>query len=364
VQTASFNNPTLTNPAAGTTPTTIAPRTMIATSTDFDNPRMMQWNVGLVRQLWQRALIDVGYVGSRGDNLIRPIDINFPMPADVVALQSNAATSTAINPARPYRSYTTITMRETTAKSRYHGLLTSFRFEGGRTAGTLNVNYTLSRNQTDASNDRDAIDIPQNPRDLEAEYADARTDRRHMFTASYIYELPFYRGAGGWKEGVLGGWQVAGIVDASSGQPVPRVSVSTNNNRRGGFANFSGADINAGVQFINGVPYWFNPDSFSPPADGSFGTSGRAPFRQPGRHQWDLTFAKNVYGLGDMRVQFRADFINVFNQEQWLANPTADGIDNTCTVSITACNVSGDRFGQLLNQRSPREVQLGLKVYW
>ena len=39
----------------------------------------------------------------------------------------------------------------------------------------------------------EATRIPQNPLDLDAEYADARTDRRHIFNASYVYELPFFR---------------------------------------------------------------------------------------------------------------------------------------------------------------------------
>ena len=109
-------------------------------------------------------------------------------PAAVVALQSTVPG--AVNPARQFRSYGAITFRETTARSRYHGLLTSFRYGGGR-AGTVDLNYTLSRNRTDASNDRDAIDIPQNPLDPDADYADARTDRRHIFTGSYVYEVPF-----------------------------------------------------------------------------------------------------------------------------------------------------------------------------
>ena len=84
----------------------------------------------------------------------------------------------SVNLARPYQGYGAITQRETTARSNYWGILSSFRHNGGA-AGSLTLNYTLSRNQTDASNDRDAIDIPQNPLDLAAEYADARTDRRH-----------------------------------------------------------------------------------------------------------------------------------------------------------------------------------------
>ena len=161
-----------------------------------------------------------------------------PQPADAVALQNQPGLASAVNPARPYRSYGAITMRETTARSHYHGLLTAFRYEGGRN-GTLTVNYTLSRNRTDATNDRDAIDIPQNPLNPDADYADARTDRRHILTGSYIYELPFFRGddANAFLKGAFGGWQVAGIVNINSGQPMPRISVLTNNFRRGGFAD-------------------------------------------------------------------------------------------------------------------------------
>jgi hypothetical protein len=113
-----------------------------------------------------------------------------------------------------------------------------------------------------------------------------------------------------------------------------------------------------------GSRWLFNPLSFAPPADGKFGNSGRAPFRQAGRHQWDITLSKNFYVASDTCLQFRADFVNAFNQTQWLANPTADGIDNRCTTSTTSCTISTDRLGQVLNARAPREIQLGLKLDW
>jgi hypothetical protein len=256
-------------------------------------------------------------------------------------------------------------MRETTAISRYHGLLTGFRWDLGRAGGLLNINYTLSRNQTDATNDRDSIDIPQNPADPMADYADARTDRRHIFSASYVYELPFFRNSkSALLRTTLGGWQIAGITYANSGQPVPRISVDTNNFRRGSFANLVGA-IEAGQLNAKGTPnMWFHANAFAPPADGTFGDSGRSPFRQPGFYKWDVTISKNFYPYRSMRIQFRADFINAFNQVNWLADPLANGLDNTCTSSITTCQVATDRFGQLIAVRAPREIQLGLKIYW
>ena len=56
------------------------------------------------------------------------------------------------NLVRPFLGYDAIVMRETTARSRYHGLLASFRHEAGR-AGSATVNYTFSRTKADATYD-------------------------------------------------------------------------------------------------------------------------------------------------------------------------------------------------------------------
>ncbi len=75
------------------------------------------------RRLYSRGMIDVGYIGSRGDHLLRFVDINQPQAAN----QGGPA-----NLVRPFPGYRDILMRETTAKSRYHGFVTSFRHEAGR----------------------------------------------------------------------------------------------------------------------------------------------------------------------------------------------------------------------------------------
>jgi hypothetical protein len=310
-----------------------------------------QWNVGVQRQLYRRGFMDVSYVGSRGDNLIQPVDINQPQPADVVRLNS-------LNLARPFLGYGTITMRQTTARSRYWGLLTQFRHEAGR-AGSVTLNYTLSRNRTTSTNDRDAIDIPQNPLDLDIEYADARTDRRHIFSATYIYEVPFFRNSSNAVlKAALGGWQVSGITNLHSGAPLPRITANTNGGRRGGRANQVGDPREGELSF----PFWFDPAAFAPPADGTYGNSVRAPFRLPGRNQTDLALSKNLYPWG-RRLQFRSDFINAFNQTQYLAVDAACSAANT--VTLNRCDIGGtDTFGQITSARLPREIQLSLKLFW
>jgi hypothetical protein len=353
VQTVNLQNASLSNPSGGITPGTTGLRGLIASSAPFKTPRTQQWNVGYQRQLYRRGAMDVSYVGSHGDRLIQQIDLNQPQPADVVA---NAG---GINIARPYLGYAGISMRQTTAYNNYKGLLAQFRHEGGR-QGTYVFNYTLSRNRTTSTNDRDAADNPQNPQDLAAEYADARTDRRHIFSANYIYELPFFKNASNvLLKNALGGWQVSGITTLNSGAPISRVVANTNGSRRGTRANLVGDPKTGTLPF----PYWFDPAAFAPPANGAYGSPARVDsLRLPGRNQTDLALSKNFYPM-EKRVQFRADFINAFNHTQWLA------VDNACsatnTVALNRCDIGGtDTFGQITSARAPREIQLSLKLFW
>jgi hypothetical protein len=346
-------NAPLSNPGAGTTPTTRAVTGLIANSDPFDIPQIQQWNVGVQRQLYSRGTIDVGYVGSAGDNLIQPVDINQPQPQDVIRLG-------VVNQARPYLGYGSINRRQTTAKSRYNGLLLNFRHDHGR-AGLINVAYTLSRTKTDATNDRDAIDLPQNPLDLAAEYAIARTDRTHVLTFNYVYELPFFREGNDIAKAVLGGWQVAGITQMWSGPPISRVvNGNTNGSRRGIRVNQLGDPFQNLPADVPGGVYWFNPQAFASPPDGSYGNTGRAIFRLPGVHQWDITLSKNWYAPQGIRFQFRADFINAFNHTQF--DPAT--IQNTCTPGADLVCTTAGRFGQLTGTRAPREIQLGFRVAW
>ncbi len=355
----SILNARLSNPAAGTTRTSLAPLALIASSDPFKIPRTHQWNVGMQRQVYSRGVVDIGYVGSAGDNLIQPVNINQPQPQDVVAAGG------VVNRARPYPGYGNITFRQTTAKARYNGLLVGFRHEGGR-AGTLSLSYTLSRSKTDATNDRDAIDLPQNPLDLGAEYAISRTDRTHVFTANYIYELPFFRNGGGLAKAVLGGWQVSGITQFWSGPPISRVVNGTTNGQRRGIrvSQVSDPKANLPANAPGGV-YWFNPAAFVSPADGTYGNTGRAIFRLPGVNQWDITLSKNWYPSKTTRLQFRADFINAFNHTQLDASGGAP-LQNTCNASTSnpTCAVAGSPFGQITGTRSPREIQLGVRLSW
>lgn len=213
---------------------------------------------------------------------------------------------------------------------------------------------------TDATNDRDGIDDPQNPfADIQRfEYALARTDRPHVFSASYVYEIPFFTNdPSTFKRLTLGGWQISGITTIASGQPFPRVLAATNNETRGGRAELVGEPLGGvtGTNDASGLPFFFDPAAFALPADGTFGDSARAFGRRPGQNQTNLSAIKNFYFNrdGDVYLQFRAEGFNIFNHTQFLMNDT-----NSFSLSVPAS------LGRPTSTRLPREFQFGLKLYF
>lgn len=350
-----ITNPTLRNPLGGTVveSTSQVPAPLAyATSEQLVAPRWQHWNIGVQRRLYAAGLLDAGYVGSRGDHLLRYVDINSPQPADLVSRRGAGP-----NPVRPFVGYDAIIMRETTARSRHHGLLVSFSHQGG---GGLwaTVNYTLARTKADATYDNSVVDDPQNPLHTGAEFAEAATDRTHVVTASYVYELPFARNAdASWRRLLFGGWQISGITRLESG---PAARIDAVNCNYGGWC-FPGyalrpdqiGDPGAGDQ--TGL-LWFNPAAFTPSPAGEYGDAPVAPFRLPGRHQWDIAVSKNVRVGSTTRLQFRVEVFNAFNQRQF------QDVNTTCG-GFGQCDPRNG-FGQVTSARPPREIQLGVRWDW
>jgi hypothetical protein len=339
-----FSNPT--GGALGDLPV----RDLIASAPDFQTPMIQQWSLGIQREIRRNMVAELSYVGTKGDHLIRPLDINYPSPADV-----NRVGLANANTVRPFLGYRRIQWRETSAKSRYHGMLSSLSYRFA-TGVSLTASYTWSKNLTDATNDRDAVDFPQDPLNLRAEYAEARTSRPHIFSASYVYELPFFRKhPNAWTRGFLGGWQIAGITDISSGQPVARVVSGASNIAAtiGQYPNVV-SDPNAGlagtIDPVSGLPFIFDPKAFTAPLAGTYGNAPRAFARLFGRNQTNLTLTKNIYFDNDdrFRLQLRAEAFNVLNHTQFT------GAGTTLTTTST--------FGLPTGARLPREFQFGAKL--
>jgi hypothetical protein len=314
-------------------------------------PRRQHWNIGFERELYAGGLLDAGYIGGRGDHLLRYVDINQPQPSALIGHSS------AVNTVRPFPGYRSIVLRETTAKSRYQGLVTSFRHE--TTHGLwATVNYTFSRNMADATYDDSVLDDPQNPLDPAAEFSPAGTDRTHIFNASYVYQLPLiHASTTGWRRALLGGWQLAGITRIESG-PAARIRVTSCTPFCFPSALRPDEVADAGEGKQDGLT-WFDANAFVPPAAGEYGTAPGAYVRLPGRQQWDFALSKSMATTASTRLQFRVDVINAFNHTQFL------DVNTSCFGTTTCVPRSANSgFGQVTSTRPPREIQLGIRMDW
>ncbi len=373
----------LANPGAISAPTTFSPRALITTTNPFVTPLIQQWNLTVQRELNNRASFEVGYLGSAGNHLIRPVDINAPTPQEILnaargvagcdpALNAANNPNTCINLARPFKGFGAITDRQTTATSRYHALISSFKLLPSRGLSTQ-VAYTWSKNMTDATNDRDALDVPQIRTDFSLERSVSRLDRTHVFVASFVYEMPYPTSgflANPILSQTLGGWQLSGGGVIQSGLPVTRIVQDVGPGPRGNRANQVG-DPFAGVpQSVEGVrnPFFFNPLAFRPTAIGDIGDSGRGLFRFPREEIASIQVAKNWRWGESYRVQFRVEMFNAFNHTVFTeAGQTlpanrlpGDPIFNSLESFLTTASTLGQFTGSL----NPREIQMGLKFYF
>lgn len=355
---------------------TLSTITVRGQDTDWKTPYMQHWSFDVQHQFTKNTMVDVGYYGSKGTNLIGIVDINLLPPG--YAAEQECAVGSSTNPTvacqqegvpfttaaqelildqiRPFRGYRAVNMIKPMFNSNYHSLQVAarHRFSGISEVG---IAYTWSKNLTDSQTDRSTA--PQNPFDIRSEYGRAQLDRRHIFTANYIYELPFFRGDRGALGLLLGGWEISGITTYQTGVPFT--------------ATFSGYDP-AGIGFLGpsasaprpnqiGNPNenaprtfdeWFNTAAFSAerPLVGVnplAGSAGRGTIHGPSLFRTDLTLAKNFRFTEHLRLQLRLESFNVFNKTNFTGFGT-----NPLLAS----------FGEINGTRDPRTIQLGIKFYF
>ena len=90
-----------------------------------------------------------------------------------------------------------------------------------------------------------------------------------------------------------------------------------------------------------------NPAAFAAAAPLTFGNAGRNSLRGPGTKNVDFSLVKNSPVVGGRRLQFRAEFFNLFN---WI------NYDNPNRTALTP------NFGRIFSAGPPRQVQLGLRL--
>lgn len=227
--------------------------------------------------------------------------------------------------------------------SRYNALEFIFKRRFNKGLG-FQLAYTLSKSEDTRSFDpafttvstgstQAASSTPFDINNRNLNYAYSDFDRRHVFQATYVYELPFGRGKMFGKEipkaldYVVGGWQLAGNVLATSGSPFTVYSsANTFSNVVQSTANCNGCSRDLGkVIQESGTNFFFTReqrDLFSIPAAGELGNTGRNFFIKPSYFQTDLAVSKNFKFTERFNFDLRLDARNLFNTVSF-DNPNA-----------------------------------------
>jgi hypothetical protein len=239
---------------------------------------------------------------------------------------------------------------------------------------TFLVNYTLSKNMSNTDSGFSSFNFGAlNGFNQKAEWSIAQNDQKHVANITGVYELPIGPGkpllnhGGTLMKNLIGGWQLSGTFQYSSGTPVV---IYANNGAHDVFQNgFDRANFNPGVplsvnwnNYYKGLPI-FNTAAFSDPGF----AAGNEPrnlsvFRNPFNANENLALAKHFY-LGErMTFELRMEYANIFNRMQVCGSGSVDtnvldgagvfGILNHTVLSdgkvtYNACQGNSPRQGQI-----------------
>jgi len=329
---------------------------------------VMQWNINLEREVARGLVATLGYVGSRGVHQpYRQDNFDMVLPTLTAAgyLFPPTATSTTLNP-----NFGRISGTLWQANSFYHALqavvtkrLTrGVQFHGAYTWGK-SID-TMSATATD-----DAFpNAMLNPLFFDQHTTRGLSDFNvgQNFVVNLTWEAPILRTRSRLAGWALNGWQLGGIYKASAGQPfTPLLGGDPLGTKLDEPSEPPNRVVAPGCETLSNPG---NPNHYIKTQCLTFpnpvnlrGNLGRNALIGPGLSNLDFSLFKNhaVRSISEsFRVQFRAEFFNVFNRANF-ASPTDHQIvfdQNGSAISSAGLITS--------TQTTAREIQFALKLIW
>ena len=329
---------------------------------NFGNaPRYVNWSFS-VQHTIKKFLIDVGYLGNRGDGLNSSIPFNQVNPSrlslgPLLGEHINSPEVQAAGFSEPYEGFAddfgsaaTLAqalrpfphMRNVTHRNSGDGQIwyDAFQTKLERRFGGVqfNANYTWSKSQSKLHWRQiftQSQVYPQNAYDLSSEKTINGFDVPHKFNFLGFFDLPFGKGkrffssASRGKELALGGWQLGLIMEYFNGPVLRATAPNTLGNgvlfSRAKYLNPGSSPLRTNADRTNLDPgdpntLWFNPGAYVAPGTFELGYASRyqSNFRQPPIFRENFSIVKNfhIFERGDdpVRVTWRADFFNLFNR--------------------------------------------------
>jgi Carboxypeptidase regulatory-like domain/TonB dependent receptor len=321
-------------------------RGLINTFSVFDpklqNPYTTQFMLGIQRELSANLAVDTGVVGTRGYKFLMQRWANLP----------DRLTGLRPNPLLNVNYYV-----DSSQDTEYFSWQSSLRKRLSRNLSG-SVHYTWGRALSTGGGDIGAYYQGDAQSDVLQDFSNPRADRgpstgdvTHYFASEWIYEVPRSSRLPNAARHVLGGWQLSGIVLAQTGEPVTVTQSSVIPTSRPDFAGGTviNSDYQTTLQYLNPAAFVAVPVGTVSRATIRPGNVGVGSIRVPGYWNVDISLAKNIPVGGRMNVQLRSDMFNAFNRTNLTGLRT---------------NINDRFFGQLLNTRGARVIQLGARVSW
>jgi hypothetical protein len=234
------------------------------------------------------------------------------------------------------------------------------------------VAYTLSKTMSNTDTGFSTFNFgSENKFNQKPEYTIAGQDQKHVLNITGVYELPigpgkkFLNKSGLVAKNILGGWQLSGIFQYSSGTPLSVLS-GLNDPFLNGFSrpNFnSSTPLNVNYDnYYQGKPV-FNIAAFSDPGF-AMGNAPRniAQLRNPFSSVENVGLAKHFYFGERVSAELRMEFFNVLNRMQVCSNGSVDTNFGDGPGKFGFVSPNGNGGSNTCQGNTPRQGQAFFKV--
>ncbi len=350
--------------------------TIYSQNLNFKQGRVQQFNINIERQLPGQIVLTAGYAGSRSSHLLSDgnnLNVGSPSACGVVSGYTLGCGPGGAAFGVPYTNFpgSDVSAIEDVGRATYNSL--QLKAETKSSHGLYGiVGYTYSRAHDDGLSDGLGTNIGATyfplPNWQTLDWALSQINTNHNFTASLIYDLPFGKGK---RYGsslskpadmIVGDWELTVIEKAISGFPIFVVDSANNsgdpNSSGVNFLNANGSYYNRPNQTCNPasgshtLAAYFNLSCFSPAPAGELGNANRTPLSGPDFVNTDFSVIKHFPLSERIRLEFRAEFFNLFNHAQFALPGPSTGPDISQPGAATINSTVG----------TPRVIQFGLKA--
>lgn len=348
-------------------------------------PRYYNWSFSIQHQI-QKFLVDLAYLGNRGNGLNSTLLINQVDPkhlalGSLLTKNINDPEVAAAGFSAPYEGFSGSLaqalrpfphINEIRSRNSGDGRVwyDAFQAKVERRFGgaQINANYTYSKSLSKLHfRQIFSQPLPQNSYSLEPEKSISPYNIPHQFNMLGFFDLPFGKGKRYFSSSnramdlAVGGWQIGLIMQYRSGLPLNIGAPNTLSNilfsgRKG--ANPGNVPLHTNIDRTTLDPNnpdirFFNPGAFVAPGQFEFGYASerQVNFRNTPTFAENLSLVKNftLWNRSDNPVRFiaRADAFNIFNRTNFRVNGS----------------VLSAAFGRAGNpQVGQRRINVGLRI--